>query len=373
MEVTARTLQLQGTSYEVGRQLGQMVKPVAPLKKMHTGGMAGFGKEEVEQARQMFNRWCPGLTEELHGFADALEATPQQILYYGMTYLRPRPRCSHVALLPGATQSGRPLVARNYEFNHEQEDFCLMKTSVQGKYTHMGTSVLFFGRDDGFNEHGLAVTMSSCGFPVGPMPYMRVPQIVGLQFWAVTRALLENCQTVQQALNYMQGMPVAYNLNLIVTDKAGNAALVETLDGRFAVQQLTPQSEENYIHATNHPVLPQLIPHEPKAMRHSLERYNWIKEQIKGKTQITPQDLKKMLLAEYPNGLCCHYYQDFFGTTKSMVIDPGHGTIDLCWGGSEANGWQQYNIANPLPNASRQVKLTMQRFTPEMGQYVPLV
>lgn len=31
----------------------------------------------------------------------------------------------------------------------------------------MGTSVLSFGREDGFNDQGLAVTMSSCGFPVG--------------------------------------------------------------------------------------------------------------------------------------------------------------------------------------------------------------
>ena len=69
-----------------------------------------------------------------------------------------------------------PAAGRNYEFNHEAEDFALIRTNVAGRNTHMGTGVLHFGRDDGFNEHGLAVTMSSCGFPVGPIPYMRAPR-----------------------------------------------------------------------------------------------------------------------------------------------------------------------------------------------------
>ena len=57
--------------------------------------------------------------------------------------------CSHLALLPSKSSNGHPLIARNYEFNDELEDFQLIKTSVEGKYTHMGTSVLSFGREIG--------------------------------------------------------------------------------------------------------------------------------------------------------------------------------------------------------------------------------
>ena len=76
-----------------------------------------------------------------------------------MTWLHPG--CSHISLLPSMTKDGRPKVARNYEFNDAFEDFNVIKTSIQGAYTHIGTSVLGLGRDDGFNEMGLAVTMSS--------------------------------------------------------------------------------------------------------------------------------------------------------------------------------------------------------------------
>ena len=173
LKIQTYTAELAGTSYEIGYQFGKMIAAIPHFQIAHTAGLEGFGPEQAEEAAKLFDRWCPGLTEELCGFADALKVKPEQIFFYGMTYLLPR--CSHIALLPSTTAEGKPLLARNYKFSHEAEDFCLIKTSVTGRYSHMGTSVLHFGRDDGFNEHGLAVTMSSCGFPVGALPYMTEP------------------------------------------------------------------------------------------------------------------------------------------------------------------------------------------------------
>lgn len=234
-QVQARTIQLSGTSYEIGYQLGVATREIPPLKQTHTAGMEGFGPEQVLDAIAMFDRWCPGLSDELRGFADALQVPAHQVVYYAMTYLIPR--CSHIAVPAGRTADGRPLLARNYEFNHEMEDFCFLRTSVAGKYTHIGTSVLHFGREDGLNEHGLAVTMSSCGFPVGAVPYMREPKLNGLMYWAVLRAVLENCKDVQEAVDYIADMPIAYNINMILMDKAGQIALVETLDAKRAVKR----------------------------------------------------------------------------------------------------------------------------------------
>jgi predicted choloylglycine hydrolase len=370
MKIKTRSIELTGSNYEIGTTLGKMTASVKPLRELHTAGFKGFDNAEVKKAAALFSRWCPGLNEELQGFADALQVPLAQIFYYGMTYLRPN--CSQIALLPSMTKSGRPLLARNYEFSHEAEDFTLVKTSVTGKYTHLGTSVLHFGRDDGFNEYGLAVTMSSCGFPVGPLAYMRKPKLVGLQFWAVIRALLENCKDVNEALDFVTGMPIAYNLNLMLMDKVGNIALVETMDGHRAVKQISHGKREQYICATNHPVLPELIPYEPSAMRHSLQRYEWIRQRFDGASDVTSEDLKEMLLSKYPNGLCCHFFNEFFGTTKSMVIDPVCGTIELCWGGRRENGWHKYSIQEPLTFSEKEIEISFDRFSPEMGEYVPL-
>ena len=191
--------------------MGSRLASVPGLKKRFSSGFPGFGLTQFNQASQCFRRWCPGLTQELAGFADALGCAPEQVLYYGMTWLTPR--CSHLALLPSMTASGHPMAARNYEFNDEAEDFTVIKTRITGKYTHIGTSVLGIGRDDGINEMGLTVTVSSSGFPVGPLPEMRRPAVAGLQFWAVVRTLLENCRDVKEALSMLKDMPVAYNLH----------------------------------------------------------------------------------------------------------------------------------------------------------------
>ncbi|MEA4919400.1 MAG: C45 family peptidase [Clostridiaceae bacterium] len=362
LEIQTRTVELKGTSYEIGYQFGEMIDKIPTLRAMHTAGKEGFGQEQAEEAARLFDRWCPGLTQELCGFADALKIKAEQVFFYSMTYLQPR--CSQIGMLPSLTREGKPLLSRSYEFSHEAEDFCLVKASVAGKYTHMGTSVLNFGRDDGFNEHGLAVTMSSCGFPVGALSYMRAPKITGLQFWVVIRALLENCRDVKEALEYLKGMPIAYNLNMILMDKEGEAALVETLDGLMAVKHIGPDSGAQMLYATNHAVLPELKNIEPKVMAHSLRRYEYIKEQLEGRRDITKDQLKEMLLSKYPNGLCCHYFEEYFGTTKSMVISPADGTIDICWGGRKENGWHTYDISKPLVSGMKAVQINLEKADP---------
>lgn len=368
--VKARTLELCGSNYEIGRTLGSIVTACPPLLAAYTAGMEGFGPEEVRAAREIFHRWCPGLNEELAGFADAVHAAPERILYYAMTYLRPN--CSHLALLPSRTSNGHPLLARNYEFCDEMEDFMLIKTNVNGKYSHMGTGVLNFGRDDGFNECGLALTMSSCGFPVGALKEMRSPMLHGLQFWAVTRSVLENCKNVEEALQFLKEMPIAYNLNLILLDKSGASALLETLDGRKALKQIDPTSPGPYLYATNHPVLKELAAIEPMAMSHSLKREEYIKKCLASRPIFSPDMLKAMLLSPYPDGLCCHAYSGFFGTTKSMLIDPVDGTIDLCWGGQTENGWHTYRLAEPLGYSEMEVTLTNEPVSQDMFQFVPI-
>ncbi len=253
--------------------------------------------------------------------------------------------CDCLNLLYGFIANGHTLLARNYEFNHQYEDFSLVRTSIQGKYTHLGTSVMQFGRDEGINECGLAVTMSSCGFPVGAPKEMRNPAIVGLQFWAVIRTLLENCKDVKEALSYLKDMPIAYNINLIVADKGSNAVLIETLDGRMAVKEL---GEEDYFCATNHAVLPELKQYEPTVMTHSATRFDAIQRMMEEKEKVSVEDLKNFMLCLYPDGLCSHYYREFFGTTKSIIFDVTEGTMELCWAGLEKNGWQRYDVAKPL-------------------------
>jgi predicted choloylglycine hydrolase len=370
LTIPVHTIELKGTNFEIGYKLGRIISENTAHKLAYIRTLEGFGQSQYKDAVKLFDEWCPGISEEIAGFADALNVNAEQIAYYAMTYLIPR--CSQIAVLPGLTAQNKPLLARNYEFNHQMEDFVLARTSVTGKYTHMGTSTMSFGRDDGFNEHGLAVTMSACGFPVGAAPFLRAPKIKGLHFWAAIRAILENCKNVEEALHYLKEMPIASNINLMLLDKSGNAALFETMDGNQETKQISPASQEQFLWATNHPVLPSLIQYEPEAAIHSLRRGEWIASRLEGASEITNEQLKKMLLSNYPDGLCCHYFQDYFGTTKSMLFSPADGIMELCWGGRAENGWQTYDIKQVMPDSSTTIQICMENADKTMFGYQSL-
>lgn len=362
IKVQTHTAEYAGSSEEIGRRFGRFIVGT-PALEFHTTPLPGFGAQQAAQAFALFDRWCPGITEEIHGFAEQVGAEPEQVLFLSMTCLMPR--CGGIALLPDMTAEGKPLLVRNYEFGHNEEEFCFIKTSVTGKYSHMGTGVVHFGRDDGINEHGLAITMSSCGFPVGPLPYMRAPAIKGLNFWAVIRTLLENCKDVYEALKFLEGMPIAYNINLILLDRFGTAALFETLDGRSAHKIIGPYSPERMLWATNHAVLPELVLFEPEIMLHSDVRYKTIHNKLSGRTGVTRDELKDLMLTKYPEGLCCHFYEEYFGTTKSMILSPVDRTAEICFGGRAQNGWDTYDIRKPVKNSARTIELASEKASPE--------
>ena len=358
--LNASTLSLSGSSYDIGFRLGKTAAAKSPLKAVHSSGVP-LGKEDASLAQSLFDEWCPGLNEEIHGFADALGIAPTQMTYYAFTYLIPR--CSQIAIMPDLSENGHVLLARSYEFHYELDDLTLVKTSASGKYAHIGSSVLSLGRDEGFNEHGLGVTMSSCGIPVGASESMRRPQLRGLQFWAVIRALLENCKDVSEALLYLKDMPIAYNINLILADRTGHAALFETLDGRSAYRLVGNTKE--YLCATNHVLLDALKPFETMAMSNSINRVSTIQSFIDAQESIAADDLKALLLTNYPDGLCCHDYKAFFGTTKSMIMDLNDGTIEVCWGGQSENGWQAYSFSAPFKDSTHPIGIEQRSMTPD--------
>lgn len=345
-KVSANIFELSGTNYEIGYYMGKRAMNYPEFASLQKCPSDTFTVKVAKEMTDMFDQYCPGINEELEGFAEAIGATRLQMIYYAMTYLTPA--CSLLAVLPKLMENGHVMIARNYEFSHKMDDFCFCKTKVAGKYSHMGGSVMQFGRSEGINECGLMVGQTSCGMPVGNTDIMRKPAITGLQFWAVIRSLLENCKDVDEALQNLMIMPIAYNINLIIADKSGKAALFETLDGKKAVQKIDAMTRKQYIHSTNHAHIPEIIEIEPLAMENSLCRYECIKNYMDKSNQLTAKDLKELLLLEYPNGLCCHWYDEFFGTIKSMVFDVTLGTVDICWGGIAANGWKKYYLDKDL-------------------------
>lgn len=358
--------ELEGTHYEIGQQTAKLL----PKGAFRMEPPETFTDDIVNQALAMFDEFCPGLTEELRGFADESGTPIRNNAYTWMTYLLPR--CSSMALKPERTANGHTMIARNYEFSIEEEDFKVIRVAPQGKYAHIGGSLLMFGRTEGINEAGLAVSMSSCGFPVSNLPGMREPMLRGLHFYAVLRCLLDNCRNVEEAITKLQNMPIAYNLNLILADRESNLALAETMSGELAVKRCTSSEEVSYLCATNHIAIESFQNREPMAMRNSVVRYQRIQSFIEESGQLTEQQLRSFLLSKYPEGMTVWYYKDFFGTVKSVIIDVNEGRFSICWGGREENGWEDYYVDRKSGNREKKIEVIPEPSTKEFFEIIPI-
>ncbi|EQG76435.1 hypothetical protein QKA_3085 [Clostridioides difficile DA00165] len=80
-----RNIELSGTNYEIGYRLGELVANMPEIIE----GQINKSNLVSEEMIELFDKYCPGLNEELQGFADAIQVNCNQILYYTMTYLKP--------------------------------------------------------------------------------------------------------------------------------------------------------------------------------------------------------------------------------------------------------------------------------------------
>lgn len=331
---------LEGNHQEIGRQMALKAREKSGLQK----APETFTASELKEALTLYDQYCPGIIDELEAYADACHVSIRDIAYTWMTYLIPR--CSGLIVNGSLMTDGHTRLIRNYEFDLEHEDLTVFETRPQGQYAHIGGSIVLFGRSEGINECGLAVSMSSCGLPVSNISEMRPPQIKGLQFWAVVRSILENCKDVDDALILAKKMPIAYNINLFLADASGNACIIETMNGELTYKRIDSRGSLKYLYGTNHIAIPSFQHLEPYAMRNSLVRFQTLEQFMKNKEELDESDLCGLFVKKYPEGMSVPYYEAAFGTIKTVVMNTEKRTFKIHWLLEEDNGWETYQLGN---------------------------
>ncbi len=337
---------LQGTAHEVGQQQGEWLtrfqKAVAGFLTSPPAERGPLTPQQANEARAFFDRHCPGLNDEVQGFADSLGVPPEQILYYATAFAH-RGQCSHAVVLPSASENGHMYVGRSYEWSHDDEDLNLSTTRVAGRAAHIGFSTNLFGRLDGLNEHGLCVTMSSGALLDAPV------ERGGCQFWAVIRTVLDRCRTVDEALQVLQDTPISSAVNLLLADRQGQAALVEIFFSHRAVKRIGPDIPGQFLVAANHYTLPSMLPHDVTRMWQSVARYRAMESRLQSAApRITVETMRGILSDPIPRGVCCPHYTDYLGTLWSEIFDVTAGTVDVCFGAPSHNPWRTFDLHDPV-------------------------
>ena len=340
-EVIFRHVVLEGTAYEVGRAQGEMCKGDPGLVSFLTKPPEDAPPlpQQTEEAMKLFDRYCPGVNDEIRGFADALGVSPEEIVYYAFSY-QVGGQCSQFVVSPDRMQDGRFYVGRNYEWGFN-DDFRLVTTRVQGNAAHLGFSVPLFGRLDGFNEHGLVVTMSA-GAPNVPVTEG------GVRFWVAIRTLLDRCHNVAEALEVLGEIPISFNVNILLADRSGQAALVEIACSQRAVWRIGPDTAERVLLATNHYNHPDMLPFDQGRMWQSVARYQALQRVLCAPEPVAKEDLRRVLSSPLPDGVCCHYYSNTLGTLWSAIYDVQAGEAEIAIGSPHCNPWRRFGLKDPV-------------------------
>ncbi|MFX0124127.1 MAG: C45 family autoproteolytic acyltransferase/hydrolase [Candidatus Hodarchaeota archaeon] len=360
-EITFRHILVEGTPYEVGQQQGELLKPNSGAVSFFTSNKADIKKLGFNNFREVqifYEDYCPGINEEIAGFADSLGTSTEEVNFY--LFPQSLQNCSHLVTLSPITEDKHIYMGRSYEWKHDEEDLRLVTTKVKGKSTHLGFSMLLFGRYEGINDHGLAVTSSGGGAYSAPMNQK------GLFFSVAVRSVLDNCQDVDEAVELLKSIPLTTSTNFIVADKEGNAALIEALGEQLSVREVDPQSQDQYLSATNHYTHPDMIQHNKYINKWLLPNSKTRQETIKAfiklyKPNINSENLKNLLSSEIPNGLCAHYFTDYFGTLWSMIIDISEQSLDICFGPPTHNKWHTFSLNGSSPSKEYTVTIPDKR------------
>jgi hypothetical protein len=380
---------LQGTPYEVGRLQAEMLKSDpgrAPYLTPALPFLDGYSRREAQRALDYIEQYCPGLKDEIQGAADGFGVPVEEIAFLGgrskedgsspIPVSEPAPgtdqargnaNCSQFAVLPSATEDGHLYAAQNTDGGLADLDLRLCTTRVQGKPAHIGFSDMIFGRGGGINEYGFCVT-TSWGAP------MVWPPCEGFPYFTVVRALLDRCSNVDEALQTLANIPVAWCTNVIVSDRSGEAALIEVAGEDRAVKRIGKGSSGQFLCATNHYTSPDLRAYTTNRRRESVTRRQTIESRIGAAVpQVSKETIRDLISEPFPHGVCLHHYAEGMGTLWSTIYDVAETAVDVCFGApsSEQNPWRSFGLQDPVGVAEYEAHLPNEAAPPGFWEGVP--
>ncbi|MDF9558194.1 C45 family autoproteolytic acyltransferase/hydrolase [Bacillus tropicus] len=350
---------LKGSHYEIGKQQGEFVEQHPFLIPQFIEQENLISHNHWTESRNILNQYCSGINEEIEGFCEVLKIPTKNMMYYYQTLLKAG--CSHCVVLPKKTDSKHTYVLRNYDLSPKIDDMRFCSTHVEGAYAHSGFSTQYFGRTEGVNEHGLAVTFSACGQPVGNIEGLRKPVVSGLQCFAVIGLLLEKCKNVQEAKSLIEEIPIASNINLIVADPL-DAARIEIFDGYKSITSIDEESQD-FIVSTNHAISLPIQKLSNRRLEQSTNRYHTLYEYLNRNELVSLESLKGLVEKEYPTGLTVHNYEEWFGTLHSVLFDLHNRTMNICFGSPLLNDWYSLEVGGIMPFSEVNVNFKNKTYT----------
>lgn len=234
-------VRFRGNHYEIGFRFG------TSLAK-HNQYLLSHVPFPVTQERKDFARSCipvyqeyfPEILEEIRGLAEGQLCEPDmlQAVLFSMYAMPPACSCSCFAI----SDEGHVLLGRNSDFLTELEK---LNTNViyrfsNNSYNFTGNTTAFVEMEDGVNEYGLVVGLTSI-YPITIKP--------GFSAGLLLRFFLEKCRSTEDVICRIRQLPIASAQTITVADAKGNIAVIECNSERTEV--IRPSGKQVFVCATN--------------------------------------------------------------------------------------------------------------------------
>lgn len=255
-----RVLNLEGTHYEMGRRQGELSAPWRSLllRRIHhrLENLPAHPLLDVwyGEVIALLEREAPAFLQYAEGQADGLGMDCNLLLRFSLaSYLEDMAKdavgaavgsCTTWAAGSSWTQNGQPILAKNRDQRIDQLELqWVVYARPADGFRYFGVTTLGWPglASSGINVAGLAVADTHVpSKDLGP----------GLPRWWLMVSILEQCQSVGEALDYLVTVPRLGNGILVLADASGGIAAFEEGHAHFGIR--TPTDGAGYVVATNH-------------------------------------------------------------------------------------------------------------------------
>lgn len=277
----------------------------------------GYARPDLATCRKRLRQHMPELVETYERLVEL--AAGDEIAARCLSLYRPP--AFIVGCSQGVSTRGQPMLVRNYDYPADRLEGIIIKTNWAGQQI-IGMSDCLWGLLDGMNDAGLVVSLTFGG---------RRATGDGFAIPLVVRYLLETCQTVPQAREKLQRLPINAAQNLSILDNSGNHLTAYLAPDRAARFASTPAT-------TNHQGTIDW-PEYAHAVR-TVEREQHLLALL-ANDQVSPERFADAFL-EPP--LYNNAYTSGMGTLYTAAYFPTTGRVEYRWPGhTMAQSFDRFN------------------------------
>jgi predicted choloylglycine hydrolase len=317
---------LSGPYYDMGLEIGRTLENDKGLLPKFSNENLVKGMAYEKEVRTH----APELLDELRGIADGSGVDYRVVAAHELSPYRLQPSCLVMAISGDHTQSGLPVLARNHEWVEEDSQYLtLCYTKPKGKLYSLGFTFHWanMSRYGGMNEAGLAISSTATSF-VNSGP--------GVMFNVAKRWILDNCKTIEEAIDFLERIPKTWGIAYLMIDRGGAIAKVEAhrektrttyIDTGFEFVSLrfdSPEMERfNEQDERGQWAFDMYSARKPFLLR-------WFAENRGGITD----DVVIEALKNHEHKMCTHDYdcKVHYGICWSWILTPGKGDAAVCFG-----------------------------------------